>query len=409
MVTADEWVKTSVGLVAEVKGGKRLPQGTPWSENQTDHPYIRATDIQNGRVCVENLVYVPDSVWPIISRFVVASGDILITIAGTIGSIGKVPVSHSGANLTENAALIRPNQRLVIPEFLLEYLLQKSVQLEIDSLTIGTTQKKLGLSRIESLQIKLPSLIEQQKIAEALSDVMEAIESLDALIAKKRDVKQATMQQLLTGRTRLPGFTADWKEVRLGDLGSTFGGLTGKSSRDFGEGNSRFVTFMNVMSNVVLNTQGTEKVRIGNGERQSQVLEGDVIFNGSSETPEEVGFGSAVPIEISGLYLNSFCFGFRRKDTKSLDPRFFAYLTRSPLGRDIIRPMAQGSTRYNIAKTNLLNGRFPLPPLKEQEAIAEALTVMDDELGALTEQASKLRMVKQGMMQDLLTGKVRLM
>jgi type I restriction enzyme S subunit len=165
---------------------------------------------------------------------------------------------------------------------------------------------------------------------------------------------------------------------------------------------------MNVMSNVVLNTQGTEKVRIGNGERQSQVLEGDVIFNGSSETPEEVGFGSAVPIEISGLYLNSFCFGFRRKDTKSLDPRFFAYLTRSPLGRDIIRPMAQGSTRYNIAKTNLLNGRFPLPPLKEQEAIAEALSDADAAIESLDALIAKKRDVKQATMQQLLTGRTRL-
>jgi type I restriction enzyme S subunit len=266
----------------------------------------------------------------------------------------------------------------------------------------------LNASTIENVEMVMPPLREQEVIAEALSDADAAIESLDALIVKKRDVKQATMQQLLTGRTRLPGFTADWKEVRLGDLGSTFGGLTGKSSKDFADGNSSFVTFMNVMSNVVLNNQGTEKVRIGNGERQSQLLEGDVIFNGSSETPEEVGFGSAVPNELSGLYLNSFCFGFRRKDTKSLDPKFFAYLTRSPLGRDIIRPMAQGSTRYNIAKTNLLNGRFPLPPLKEQEAIAEALSVMDEELKALTEQVSKMRMVKEGMMQDLLSGKVRL-
>jgi type I restriction enzyme S subunit len=165
---------------------------------------------------------------------------------------------------------------------------------------------------------------------------------------------------------------------------------------------------MNVMSNVVLNAQGTEKVRIGNGERQSQVLEGDVIFNGSSETPEEVGFGSAVPIEISGLYLNSFCFGFRRKDTKSLDPRFFAYLTRSPLGRDIIRPMAQGSTRYNIAKTNLLNGRFPLPPLKEQEAIAEALSDADAAIESLDALIAKKRDVKQATMQQLLTGRTRL-
>ncbi len=201
---------------------------------------------------------------------------------------------------------------------------------------------------------------------------------------------------------------ADWKEVRLGDLGSTFGGLTGKSSKDFGEGNSNFVTFMNVMSNVVLNSQGTEKVRIGNGERQSQLLEGDVIFNGSSETPEEVGFGSTVPLELSGLYLNSFCFGFRRKDTKSLDPKFFAYLTRSPLGRDIIRPMAQGSTRYNIAKTNLLNGRFPLPPLKEQEAIAEALSDADAAIKSLDALIVKKRDVKQATMQQLLTGRTRL-
>ena len=201
---------------------------------------------------------------------------------------------------------------------------------------------------------------------------------------------------------------ADWKEVRLGDLGSTFGGLTGKSSKDFGEGNSSFVTFMNVMSNVVLDNQGTENVRIGNGERQSQILEGDVIFNGSSETPEEVGFGSAVPIELGGLYLNSFCFGFRRKDTKSLDSKFFAYLTRSPLGRDIIRPMAQGSTRYNIAKTNLLNGRFPLPPLKEQEAIAEALSDADAAIESLDALIAKKRDVKHATMQQLLTGRTRL-
>ncbi len=303
---------------------------------------------------------------------------------------------------------IRPDKNVLNSRFLLQYLRSRPGRKWIIDNSQSSALTNINSAIVNRYPVTVPPLKEQEAIAEALSDADAAIESLDALIAKKRDVKQATMQQLLTGRTRLPGFTADWKEVRLGDLGSTFGGLTGKSSKDFGDGNSSFVTFMNVMSNVVLNNQGTEKVRIGNGERQSQLLEGDVIFNGSSETPEEVGFGSAVPIELSGLYLNSFCFGFRRKDTRSFDPKFFAYLTRSPLGRDIIRPMAQGSTRYNIAKTNLLNGRFPLPPLKEQEAIAEALTVMDDELEALTEQVSKLRMVKEGMMQDLLTGKVRL-
>jgi type I restriction enzyme S subunit len=201
---------------------------------------------------------------------------------------------------------------------------------------------------------------------------------------------------------------ADWKEVRLGDLGSTFGGLTGKTSRDFGEGNSRYITFMNVMSNVVLSPRGTERVRISSGERQTQVIEGDVIFNGSSETPEEVGFGSAVPATLNGLYLNSFCFGFRAKDLTTLNPIFFSFLTRSPLGRDIIRPMAQGSTRYNIAKTNLLNGRFPMPPFKEQEAIAEALSDADTAIESLVALIAKKRDVKQATMQQLLTGRTRL-
>ena len=407
MVTADEWVKTSVGLVAEVKGGKRLPQGTPWSENQTDHPYIRATDIQNGRVCVENLVYVPDSVWPIISRFVVASGDILITIAGTIGSIGKVPVSHSGANLTENAALIRPNQRLVIPEFLLEYLLQKSVQLEIDSLTIGTTQKKLGLSRIESLQIKLPSLIEQQKIAEALSDVMEAIESLDALIAKKRDVKQATMQQLLAGRTRLPGFTADWNELELSKVAEIGPGIN-KALSEMGSG-SLYVTVEDIYHGSFLDAGRLGRIRISKSEVERFSLQvGDLVLGKSSVKRDGIGYpnlflGCAEPVVPSG-------FTYRvRPDKKVLNSAFLLQYLRSRPGRKWIIDNSQSSALTNI-NSSIVN-RYPviMPPLKEQEAIAEALTVMDDELGALTEQAFKLRMVKQGMMQDLLTGKVRLM
>jgi type I restriction enzyme S subunit len=335
-------------------------------------------------------------------RFNHEESEVTVTCRGA--TCGTVNVTPPRVWITGNAMVVRPRAQ-TLSKLMLKYILQA---LDYSEVITGAAQPQITGAGLSPCQILVPPLKEQEVIAEALSDADAAIESLDDLIVKRRDVKQAAMQQLLTGRTRLPGFTANWEEVRLGDLGSTFGGLTGKSSKDFGEGNSRYVTFMNVMLNVVLNNQGTEKVRIGNGERQSQLLEGDVIFNGSSETPEEVGFGSAVPIELSGLYLNSFCFGFRRKDLKSLDPKFFAYLTRSPLGRDIIRPMAQGSTRYNIAKTNLLNGRFPLPPLEEQEAIAEALTVMDDELEALTEQVSKLRMVKEGMMQDLLTGKVRL-
>jgi type I restriction enzyme S subunit len=200
----------------------------------------------------------------------------------------------------------------------------------------------------------------------------------------------------------------DWEEVRLGDIGYIFGGLTGKSSEDFGSGNANYITFMNVISNVVSKESGVEKVSVGVGEHQSAVLPGDVLFNGSSETPEEVGFGSVVPEALAGTYLNSFCFGFRPNKDSDLDSKFFAYLTRSSLGREIIRPMAQGSTRYNLAKTNLLNGRFPRPLVKEQKAIAEALSDVDALINSLEALLTKKRNIKTGVMQELLTGKTRL-
>lgn len=200
----------------------------------------------------------------------------------------------------------------------------------------------------------------------------------------------------------------DWEEVRLGDIGYIFGGLTGKSSGDFGSGDANYITFMNVIYNVVSKVSGVEKVSVGAGEHQSTVLPGDVLFNGSSETPEEVGFGSVVPWDLAGTYLNSFCFGFRPNKDSDLDSKFFAYLTRSSLGREIIRPMAQGSTRYNLAKTNLLNGRFPRPPLKEQEAIAEALSDVDALIDSLEALLIKKRNIKTGVMHELLTGRARL-
>ena len=413
MVVTADWKEVRLGDLGmclrgvSYKGDSDLSDG----DTPTTVRLLRSNNVQNSLIQFNDVQYVNHDC--VSDEQILRRDDIVICMAnGSKVLVGKTGLykDSQDARYTFGAFMgcFRSSSDQAHAIFVRYLFLTKQYQDYISNLLAGSSINNLTPKSIESLLFNVPPLKEQEAIAEALSDADAAIESLDALIAKKRDVKQATMQQLLTGRTRLPGFTADWIGVRLRDLGSTFGGLTGKSSKDFGEGNASFVTFMNVMSNVVLNNQGTEKVRIGNGERQSQLLEGDVIFNGSSETPEEVGFGSAVPIELSGLYLNSFCFGFRRKDTKSLDPKFFAYLTRSPLGRDIIRPMAQGSTRYNIAKTNLLNGRFPLPPLKEQEAIAEALTVMDEELEALTQQISKLRMVKEGMMQDLLTGKVRL-
>ena len=148
-----------------------------------------------------------------------------------------------------------------------------------------------GLNKqiLSSLNIVLPPIAEQRAIAEALSDVDGLIAALDKKIAKKRLLKQGAMQQLLTGKKRLPGFTDKWLEKKLGDIGYTYSGLTGKGKEDFGRGNAKYVTFLNVLSNPILKEELFESVAVSETEHQNNAKFGDLFFNTSSETPEDLG------------------------------------------------------------------------------------------------------------------------
>jgi len=262
---------------------------------------------------------------------------------------------------------------------------------------------------LHSVVIPVPTgVAEQRAIATALGDVDALLAGLNRLIAKKRDLKQAAMQQLLTGQTRLPGFSGEWEVKRLGEIGSTYGGLTGKTKADFGTGTGRYVTFMNVMANVVIDCALFEQVRVAPSESQNRVSEGDLLFNGSSETPEEVAMCSFMASDVPNLYLNSFCFGFRCRDEQISDGLFLAYYLRANPGRELMKSLAQGSTRYNLSKGALLEASIRLPLKDEQTAIATVLSDMDAELAALEARRDKTRALKQGMMQELLTGRTRL-
>lgn len=253
-----------------------------------------------------------------------------------------------------------------------------------------------------------PSISEQQDIARALSDVDALIESLQQLIAKKRALKQGVMQALLTGRQRLPGFSQDWEVRKLADFGDVYGGLSGKTKRDFGHGQGRFVTFIGVMSNVVVDMTGLEVVDVKGSESQNEVLYGDLLFNGSSETPQEIGLCAAVREQVDGVYLNSFCFGYRMQPGAPLDPLYLVYFYRSNAGRELLAPLAQGAIRYNLSKRALLGLEFGLPSKEEQSAIATVLSDMDAEIDALETRLAKSRELQAGMMQALLTGRIRL-
>lgn len=399
----EDWEVKRIGDIASVGSG-----GTPRREVPAywggSIPWITTSQVDFGAVS-EAGQFITDEGLQNSPAKLLPPGTLLMALYGQGKTRGKVGVLAMQAATNQACASISLYQG-VSREFVLHFLTSRYEQIRKSS--NSGSQENLNGNIVKGLLIASPSPTEQHAIATALSDVDALLAGLDRLIAKKRDLKQAAIQQLLTGQTRLPGFQGEWEVKRLGELGTTYGGLTGKSKNDFGSGTAKYVTFMNVMTNTVIDESLFEPVRVIASESQNQVRRGDLLFNGSSETPEEVALCSLMTSEPMDLYLNSFCFGFRASGERQFDGLFLTFYIRSSEGREIMKSLAQGSTRHNISKKALLAAEVRLPTLAEQTAIATVLSDMDAELSALQARRDKTRALKQAMMQELLTGRIRL-
>lgn len=161
---------------------------------------------------------------------------------------------------------------------------------------------------------------------------------------------------------------------RLGEIGEFYGGLSGKSKKDFSDGNYPYISYMNVYQHISVLLPSADMVVIKEGEKQNRVQYGDILFTGSSETPEECGFSSVVTQQIDyPLYLNSFSFGLRLTDRLLLNPEFAKYVFRSHNVRKQIIRTANGVTRFNVSKSKMKNVRIPVPPLEVQSEIVKIL------------------------------------
>lgn len=333
------------------------------------------------------------------SATMIPKNSILIGLAGQGKTRGTAAINYVELSTNQSIAAILPSEYFS-SEFLYQCIDRRYEELR--ELSSGGGGRG-GLNKILliNLTILLPPLPEQEKIAEVLSDIDKLIESTQKLIDKKKDLKTATMQKLLTPKE-------NWENKLLGDLGVTYNGLSGKTKEDFETGNAYYITFLNIMNNISVNTNTFEKVNIELTESQCLCKKNDIFFNTSSETPEEVGMCSVLMDDIENLYLNSFCFGFRFKKNNEIDSLFLVYLFRSKLGRELMMRLAQGSTRYNLSKDNFIQSTIKLPKYEEQKKVAYLLYDMDSEIEALEKELNKYKDLKAGMMQELLTGKIRL-
>ena len=188
------------------------------------------------------------------------------------------------------------------------------------------------------------------------------------------DHSMSNLPQLtLFPRWSRPIWITAWEQRKLGNCGTTYGGLTGKTKEDFGHGNARFIPYTNVFDNPLTDTKRLEAVEIDSS--QNQVVYGDVFFTVSSETPDEVGMSSVWLSDQEDVYLNSFCFGYRQDST--FDPHYLAYMLRSSLVRSNLTLLAQGISRFNISKNKVMELSVPVPSVVEQKQLGQYFTKLD--------------------------------
>jgi type I restriction enzyme S subunit len=390
--------RISVGIVVKPKD-YYVPEGEGIKA-------FRSANVREGFIQDGNWTYISEHGHQKNKKSILKAGDVLVVRTGYPGTACVVTPEYEGTNCID-LIFARPDKTKVLPEFLCEFTNSEYGQKQVLDGQGGLAQQHFNVGAFNKLRVPLPPLHEQRKIADILSTWDRAIETTEALLATARTQKRALMQSLLTGKRRFPEFEGQaWKEVRLGDLGNTFTGLTGKTKDDFGEG-LPYIPYLNIFQNSRIDTSQFDYVSVGQNERQNRVQFGDIFFTTSSETPDEVGMASVLLDDIPDLFLNSFCFGFRLHDFETLRPRFARFFLRGQDFRRALHRLAQGATRYNLSKTHLLDLNLVLPPVEEQERIADVLETAQIEEADVDAQIKKLRTEKKALMQQLLTGKRR--
>jgi len=278
---------------------------------------------------------------------------------------------------------------------------------QVRNVQYGTAQKQFNISHAIDFVYPVPPIKEQRAIATALSDVDALLEALDRLIAKKRNIKQATMQQLLTAQTRLPGFEGVWQMKLLTELAELRPGIN-KPLSEMGSG-VLYVTVQDLYDGTSIPTSKLSRIKVSPIEIDSKCLAvGDIVFGKSSVKRDGIGYpsqflGCDEPVVFSGFTYRA------RAYPKSADASFLFYALRTEQTRRWLIDNSQASALTNINQkiADAIPVRVP-PTVNEQRAIANVLSEIDTELEALQQHRAKTVLLKQSMMQELLTGRTRL-
>ena len=341
------------------------------------------------------------------SELVFSNGnEILLPSAGEdpldIGSASALTIENVAIGRTIN--ILSPITDNFYNQIYVSYYINQKLRKKISTLAKGVSISNVYNSDLKKLEMILPNLEEQKKIASFLSSVDGRIEQLTKKEQLLREYKKGVMQKIFSQELRFKDDDGsefpEWVEKKLGDIGITYNGLTGKTSENFGSGKP-YIQYKQIFDNARISINGFGYVFIEPNEKQNKAQFGDIFFTTSSETPNEVGFASVLLDDIKEVYLNSFCFGYRVKSLDILNPYFAKFLFRSANFRRKVIKLAQGSTRYNISKIALMKIFIQLPSLEEQTKIANFLCSLDTKIEQVSKELKLTKEFKKALLQKM--------
>jgi type I restriction enzyme, S subunit len=416
-----DWHELNISDVTTKVGSGITPTGGDANYKKYGRPFVRSQNVGWGRLLLDDLAFIDDKLHSTFASSETCEGDVLLNITGaSIGRSAVVDKFIAMGNVNQHVCILRPNRQRCNSKFLNGLLLSPIGQKQIDSFQAGGNRQGLNFGQIRAIKIPIPpTLAEQEAIAGALSDADAWIESLEQLIAKKRQIKQGAMQELLTGKRRLPGFEVkrgymqtevgvipgDWDVRPLGKYATfktgPFGSLLHQS--DYVVGGVPVINPMQIIDGKIMPTPSMSiSSRAATAMSAFRLSTGDVIIGRRGEmgrcayvSPTDAGMMCG-----TGSMVVTCC--------SSLNGRFLQRVLSSSQIVKAIENASVGTTMVNINNRTLANLRIPLPAYTEQTAIATVLSDMDTEIESLESKLAKAREIKQAMMQELLTGRIRL-
>jgi type I restriction enzyme S subunit len=361
-------------------------------------PALRSANIRADGIDDADMVFISEDANALLSKSQVRTGDVLTVRTGYPGTSAVVPASHAGSNCID--ILITRPSKAVSSRYLSAWINSSFGKYQVLRNQGGLAQQHFNVGDLRNLIVVLPKKAEQEVIANALSDADALIESTEQLIVKKRYLKQGTMQKLLSGKARLPGFTGEWQQKKLCELGECLIGLTYKPSNVKSDG-----LLVLRSSNIFQETLRFEDNVFVDMDVPAAIIlrKGDILICVRNGSRDLIGKCALINEEAQGLTFGAFMAVFRTPFYNFVYHQFQSDFIKRQINEHL------GATINQITNKSL-NSFQILFPMDEEEraAIAVILSDMDVEITTLEAKLGKARELKLGMMQDLLTGRVRL-